>query len=620
MESYEDHLDSCPFCHYKNTEERGGRLILKPGTILQGRYIVGTPRGEGETDLTYIGWDELFDRKVLIQEFFPANLATRDANGGVVPLQGKEADLLKWTNEFVRQRENLIRLYESPDVVCVFSAFRDNGTAYMTCQYADSPTLGDYLSENGPVKVQLAKAFLDQAVHAVWEVHQIGLIHGNICPESFWMTSGERRLVLKDFAEPAHFCGRPDLKDYGKAGSWTDVRGLALLYASMLAGAVCRDEKTAAAVFAREKKMLSDIERKTLQEALQAANGSPVSTVKAFARGILGERRTEELTLQDRHQPVHPGRRRKSGSSRLMAAGIGAIILLLAVMVLVTFGRNGEKEEPPETSPAIETTEETEDGSPEETESSEYALKAEMQRNMTQEAAGETTSGNLSDATRPAAEQEQTKAQDKDQEEEKAEKKQEEQTEKPAEKPTEKQPEKQPEEQKKDNKQKNKNNTGGKKQGTPAAAAETTPAAAAETTTAAVPETTTAAAAETTTAAVPETTTAAAAETTPAVQPETPPAAQPATGTVLPSGTTTTYEIEPVPVTTAAPETAAAPENTGDKPGGGIQADAERGPGVTNTVDSSSDKPQETPVPDGGNAAPITSPEGGDAVLEGPPQ
>ena len=164
MESYEDHLESCPFCHYKNTAEWDSRLILKPGTILQHRYIAGTLRGEGETDLTYIGWDELFDRKVLIQEFFPSNLATRDADGGVVPLQGKEADLLKWTNEFVRQRENLIRLYESPDVVCVFSAFRDNGTAYMTCQYADSPTLEEYLSGNGPVRAQLARAYLDQAV------------------------------------------------------------------------------------------------------------------------------------------------------------------------------------------------------------------------------------------------------------------------------------------------------------------------------------------------------------------------------------------------------------------------------------------------------------------------
>ena len=47
------------------------RLILKPGYILQERYITGTLRAEGETDLTYIGWDGLFDRKVLIQEFFP---------------------------------------------------------------------------------------------------------------------------------------------------------------------------------------------------------------------------------------------------------------------------------------------------------------------------------------------------------------------------------------------------------------------------------------------------------------------------------------------------------------------------------------------------------------------
>ena len=432
MESYEDHLESCPFCHYKNTTEWDSRLILKPGTILQHRYIAGTLRGEGETDLTYIGWDELFDRKVLIQEFFPANLAARDAEGRVVPLQGKEEELLKWSNEFVRQRENLIRLYESPDVVCVFSAFRDNGTAYMTCQYADSPTLGEYLSGNGPVRVQLARAYLDQAVRAVWEAHKIGVIHGNICPDSFWMTSGERRLVLKDFAEPAHFCGRPDLKDYGKAGTWTDVRGLALLFASMLAGTACKDEKTAAAVFGREKKVLSDMERKTLQDALQAAEGSPVSTVEAFARGILGERRTEELTLRAPNASGQPAGRTQSVRNRILAAGIGAIILMFAAIAFVTFGGNRKKEVPPEMPPAVETAAEPGTGSQEEPEHADLALKDESLRSSMPESTGETVSGNLSDGVKQTAEQ--TKEQTAEQTEEQTKKQTKEQNAAPAEK------------------------------------------------------------------------------------------------------------------------------------------------------------------------------------------
>ena len=52
MEVYEDHLNSCPFCGYKEPKIWDDQLILQPGTILQGRYIVGTKREEGETDIT----------------------------------------------------------------------------------------------------------------------------------------------------------------------------------------------------------------------------------------------------------------------------------------------------------------------------------------------------------------------------------------------------------------------------------------------------------------------------------------------------------------------------------------------------------------------------------------
>ena len=403
MESYEDHLDSCPFCHYKEPREWDSKLILKPGFILQERYITGTLRAEGETDLTYIGWDGLFDRKVLIQEFFPTRLASRDASGRVVPLQGAEAEFRKWADEFVRQRENLIRLCESPDVICVFSAFRDNGTAAMTYQYAEVPTLREYLAENGPVRAQLAKAYLDQAVRAVWEVHRNGGIHGNICPDSFWMTSGDRRLVLKDFAEPAHYCGRTDLKDYGKAGTWTDVRGLSLLFASLLAGAPCTDEKAAAGVFAKEKKMLSDLERKTLQEALQAEAGSPISTVEAFAKGILGDRRTEELTLKVREQTKIPARKEIPFRNKLIAAGILAIVLLLAAIAFLFFGRADKQETLPETAP-VETSAAPEVPSLEETEHTDVAMQ-DMVRSGAMESTAETRSGNLSDGVKQTEEE-----------------------------------------------------------------------------------------------------------------------------------------------------------------------------------------------------------------------
>ncbi len=356
MELYEDHLESCPFCRYREEADWSDPMVLKPGSILQGRYIVGTMRSVGDTDLTYIGWDGLFDRKVLIQEFFPNRLAVRDQSGRVIPVMGCEEELRNCTAEFVRIRENLIRLWERPDIICVFSAFADNGTGYMTYQYADAQTLTDYLEEHGPLSVQLARAYLDQAVNAVLQVHRCGLIHGNISTDSFWMTSGDRRLVLKDFAEPCHRCGNPGQTDHQNAGTWTDVRGLTLLFAAMMGGVSRIDPGTAGAVFDREKKLLSDMERRTLRAGLTACRGSEISTAEAFSNGMLGERRTEELREAPRQAQVY--REKGSGQNprrNLLIAGIAAIVIVILAIAAVMFFRGGGEE--PEQLPSAETTE-----------------------------------------------------------------------------------------------------------------------------------------------------------------------------------------------------------------------------------------------------------------------
>ena len=343
MEPYEDHRDSCPFCGYRETKEWDNQLILEPGTILQGRYIVGTAREEGETDITYIGWDGLFDRKILIQEFFPVRLAKRDSAGKVLPVQGAEASLQKWTIEFIRQRENLIRFYESRNIICVYSAFRDNGTGYMTFQYADAPTLSEYIREHGPLSVSLAKVYLEQALNALQAVHGLGFIHGGISVDSFWMTQSGRSLVLKSFAEPCHSCGRTDLPDYGNAGVWTDVRGLAFLFAMMISGTTHMDEKSALSVIARTR-MLSDVEKRTLAAALHAESGSAVSTLIALSKGILGERRTEELTSEMQKNPVRGRRYSKTGGPeelrrKILIGGTVLIVAILAAMAGVTLSR-----------------------------------------------------------------------------------------------------------------------------------------------------------------------------------------------------------------------------------------------------------------------------------------
>ena len=73
MGCMEEHngIGPCPHCGLvqENYEVKFYQLV--PGTILNGKYLVGKVMGEGGFGITYIGYDLNLQIKVAIKEYFP---------------------------------------------------------------------------------------------------------------------------------------------------------------------------------------------------------------------------------------------------------------------------------------------------------------------------------------------------------------------------------------------------------------------------------------------------------------------------------------------------------------------------------------------------------------------
>ena len=65
----------CGFDNNKNKEK--SPHALPPGSILNGRYIIGRVLGQGGFGITYTAQDYQTKALVAIKEFFPDSMATR---------------------------------------------------------------------------------------------------------------------------------------------------------------------------------------------------------------------------------------------------------------------------------------------------------------------------------------------------------------------------------------------------------------------------------------------------------------------------------------------------------------------------------------------------------------
>ncbi len=73
----------CPKCGYTPAHSLTP-YALQPGTILNGKYLVGKVLGQGGFGITYIGFDLQLQRKVAIKEYYPAGLLNRKAESSEV--------------------------------------------------------------------------------------------------------------------------------------------------------------------------------------------------------------------------------------------------------------------------------------------------------------------------------------------------------------------------------------------------------------------------------------------------------------------------------------------------------------------------------------------------------
>ena len=227
---------------------------LRKGTRLIGRYTIEKVLGQGGFGITYLGIDELHEKKVAIKEFFPQGIVTRNIeyeDAVTVTFVGEKDNYNKGKEKFLKEARIMARFSKDEGIVKARDFFEINNTAYIVMEYLEGITLKQYLRENERIEPEELLELFVPLIESLDEIHSQGLIHRDISPDNIMVLLGGK-IKLMDFGAARDYTdfGEKSLslilkpgyappeqyQTHGVQGPWTDIYALCATMYKCLTG------------------------------------------------------------------------------------------------------------------------------------------------------------------------------------------------------------------------------------------------------------------------------------------------------------------------------------------------------------------------------------------------
>ena len=227
---------------------------LRKGTRLIGRYTIEKVLGQGGFGITYLGIDELHEKKVAIKEFFPQGIVTRNIeyeDAVTVTFVGEKDNYNQGKEKFLIEARIMARFSKDEGIVKAQDFFEINNTAYIVMEYLEGITLKQYLRENERIEPEELLELFVPLIESLDEIHSQGLIHRDISPDNIMVLLGGK-IKLMDFGAARDYTdfGEKSLslilkpgyappeqyQTHGVQGPWTDIYALCATMYKCLTG------------------------------------------------------------------------------------------------------------------------------------------------------------------------------------------------------------------------------------------------------------------------------------------------------------------------------------------------------------------------------------------------
>ena len=239
----------CPHCGFVENTSPKIPYHLFPGTILKDRYIVGTVRGAGGFRITYIAWDSVDERPVVINEVFPVSVAQRvpGTKDVIICDVNKRKEYENILDSFIEDALGATRFYEEEFSWYTQDYFEENGTVYKVSEdLRRAVSLKNYLRCK-PLGIDEALLLIKKIAKAASIAHSKKLVLLNFDPGIIFLIEGKIRIIPqfynqnKESPDIILSCGYSAPESYmskGYIGPETNIYSIGAILYMMMTGKV----------------------------------------------------------------------------------------------------------------------------------------------------------------------------------------------------------------------------------------------------------------------------------------------------------------------------------------------------------------------------------------------
>ena len=213
-------------------------MALPEGASLRkDRYRIQKLLAYGGFGFTYLAYDRMAERQVVIKELIPALTEHKQA-----------------ARRFVREGRTMQRL-RHPNMVRTEVTFRDGGNHYIVLEYVAGLALSDWTDRGKKMGLERAATLILTLCDVVSYLHQRGVIHNDLTPSNVFLDAeGQPKLgdlgiahvsdalvhrswrTESDFVQGTVFYMAPEQLDGLRADPRVDLYALAAIFYQLLAG------------------------------------------------------------------------------------------------------------------------------------------------------------------------------------------------------------------------------------------------------------------------------------------------------------------------------------------------------------------------------------------------